>query len=298
MPNFSLETLRMPIRVTCQCGQSLSVPDEMAGKNGRCPKCKGVVKVPAAGATVAIAPSKGTASPATPSKKTTSAKTVPAASSATQNSNLAGLFDEVGLVKKTGKFCPSCDVPLDPRAVICVSCGLNLAEGKKLDGFQATAQKKFGNKHLNEAAEMMDREQATEKRLLGAGAPWWMMFSILAGIVIFIAGLAIKMDAATSGEASSIEILRRIQAATYLTVMCGSMGAAMAAISICSTFAILITAFKESAKQGLLSMFVPFYLLYYMFSRLFTKHLVSTVTIYWVSSILGGIMLGYALPKI
>lgn len=288
----------MPIRVTCQCGQSLSVPDEMAGKSGRCPKCKGVLKVPAAGAAVAKTPASGTATPAAASNKPTPAKAAPAATSAAPNSNLAGLFDEVGLVKKTGKFCPSCDAPLDPRAVICVSCGFNLAEGKKLDGFQAASQKKFGNKHLNEAAEMMEREQATEKRLLGAGAPWWMMFSILAGIVIFIAGLAVKMDASTSGQTSSIEILRRIQSATYLTVMCGSFGAAMGAISICSTLAILITAFKESAKQGLLSMFAPFYILYYMFSRLFTKHLVSTVIIYWVSSILGGIMLGYALPRI
>ncbi|XZE43161.1 zinc ribbon domain-containing protein [Pirellulaceae bacterium SH467] len=291
----------MPIRVTCQCGQSLSVPDEMAGKSGRCPKCKGVLKVPASQGNPVAASTTGAAAPKATSEATpkTSAKTSAAGSaSPAPNSNLAGLFDDVGLVTKTGKMCPSCDSPLDPRAVLCIHCGLNLAEGKKLDGFQAKAQKKFGNKHLNEAAEMMEREQATEKRLLGAGAPWWMMFSILAGIVIFIAGLAIKMDAATSGKTSSIELLRRIQSATYLTVMSGSFGAAMVAISIFASLAILITAFKESAKQGLLSMFVPFYILYYMFSRLFTKNLVTTVIIYWVSSLLGGILLGYAMPRI
>lgn len=294
----------MPIRVTCQCGQTLSVPDEMAGKSGRCPKCKGVLKVPASQGKPVAASTKGspaTANPAAPKPPSagSTSKTSPGRAAApAPNSNLAGLFDDVGLVTKTGKMCPSCDSPLDPRAVLCVHCGFNLAEGKKLEGFQAKGQKKFGNKHLNEAAEMMEREQATEKRLLGAGAPWWMMFSILAGIVIFIAGLAIKMDAATSGKTSSIELLRRIQSATYLTVMSGSFGAAMVAISIFASLAILITAFKESAKQGLLSMFVPFYILYYMFSRLFSKHLVTTVIIYWVSSILGGILLGYAMPRI
>ena len=30
----------MPIKFKCSCGQVLSVPDKMAGKQGKCPKCK------------------------------------------------------------------------------------------------------------------------------------------------------------------------------------------------------------------------------------------------------------------
>jgi WD40 repeat protein len=36
------------IEVICACGQQIRLPDEYAGKSGRCPKCKAVVNVPGA----------------------------------------------------------------------------------------------------------------------------------------------------------------------------------------------------------------------------------------------------------
>ena len=36
----------MSIKLTCQCGQPLSVPDEAAGRRARCPACNAVVPVP------------------------------------------------------------------------------------------------------------------------------------------------------------------------------------------------------------------------------------------------------------
>ncbi len=36
----------MPIRIQCQCGHSLQVPDQLAGKSGKCPKCSNVIKIP------------------------------------------------------------------------------------------------------------------------------------------------------------------------------------------------------------------------------------------------------------
>jgi len=69
-------------------------------------------------------------------------------------------------------------------------------------------------------------------------------------------------------------------------------------ISNFASLAVLVTAFKESSKQGLLSLFVPFYAIYYMFSRLYSKKLVPTVVILWVTAILAGATLAYALPRI
>jgi hypothetical protein len=37
------------IKIVCDCGQKLSVPAQMAGKKGRCPKCKNLVSVPMTG---------------------------------------------------------------------------------------------------------------------------------------------------------------------------------------------------------------------------------------------------------
>ncbi len=282
----------MPIRATCQCGYTLAVPDEMAGKRGKCPKCKEILQIPPSGA--------GTAKPATSGVAkgggTQGGGGGPVPTPAP--TGMASLFDEVGLVQKTGRSCPSCDAPVPPNTVLCVNCGFNFAEGTKIDGVKVAAARQFGNKHLNEAAAMMSREKSTEDRLLGAGAPWWMMLSILVGIIVFIAGLGIKMAAGTSGELSTVEWMRRIQEATYLVVLVGTIGMAMALVNVFSVLAILITAFKESTKEGLLTFFAPFYIYYYMFSRLFSQFLVTTVAIYWVSGILAGVCLAYALPKI
>lgn len=273
----------MPIRVSCQCGHSLSVPDQLAGKSGKCPKCQQVIKIPAAA----------------PAQKAP-AKSGPPASQPAPNSNaaLAGLFDAAGLEQKKGRICPSCEAPVHPTAVICVKCGMNFQEGTQLTGYKSQEKRMFGDRRLNEAADMMAREAETESRLLNTGPPWWFMFAGLAGILVFIGGAGVKMDAATTGKKSSIEVINRVQSADMLTVLAASAGAACALIATFSNFAILITAFFESAKQGLLCMFAPLYILYYMFSRIRTHRLVGTVVLLWTTAILAGVLLGYSLPKI
>jgi hypothetical protein len=288
----------MPIRVTCQCGHTLTVPDEMAGKSGKCPKCKQLLQVPAGSKNPASGSPKPQGIPGAAKPNASKPATSPVAPATSSAGQMAGLFDEVGLTQKKGRFCPSCDAQVTGDAVICVKCGFHLSEGKKVEGFQVAASKKFGNKQLNEAADMMAREQATETRLLGTGAPWWMLAAVLIGLAVFIGGLAIKMDAATSGKISSIEPLARIQKAGYGPVAAASLGFAMLLVSSFAHVALLVTAFMESAKQGLLFFFVPLYSIYYMFSRIKIKNLMSTVVIYFVSAIVAGVALGYSLPKI
>ncbi len=194
-------------------------------------------------------------------------------------------------------FCPGCDQRLASGTAICVHCGFNLEQGTKIAGFQVES-KEFGNRRLVEAAEMMKREAETEKRMLGAGMPWWMMLGILSGIVIMLAAISIRLDLKTSGQESTIPLFRRIQLAGLLPVLAAAFGFANLLISNFASLAILITAFKESTKQGLLTLFVPFYFVYYMFSRIRTKKLISTVVILWGTSILAGAALAYSLPRI
>jgi hypothetical protein len=210
---------------------------------------------------------------------------------------LAGLFDQAGLTRREGTFCPSCDKPLAPGTAICVNCGFHLEQGSKLEGFEVET-KEFGNKRLVEASESMKREAETEKRLLGAGMPWWMMLGILAGLLVMIVCVLIKMDARTSGTESSIPIFRRLQNATFFSVLAMSFGFATLLVSNFAQLAVLFTAFKESIQQGLLCLFVPFYIIYYMFSRIATKRLSNTVIILWVTAILAAVSLAYSLPKI
>ncbi len=293
----------MPIRVTCQCGQSLNVSESMAGKTGKCPKCQQAIRIPAAQPAAASTPSaskpdatKASAKP--PQAKQSGSPKVQTQTNPAAASTMAGLLDAAGLVQKTGMFCPNCDQPSRPGTVLCTHCGFNFSEGTKVEGHKSTEKKQFGNKNLNAAAEMMVREASTQKRMLSSGTPWWMMFAMLTGLVMFVGGALIKMDAVQTGEKSKIEWMARIQRADWLPVMAGSSGTGMLLIAIFAYIALIFTGFFESRKQGLLCLFVPLYLVYFMFSRIKSLKLSSTVIIIWITSILAGLLLGYALPKI
>lgn len=280
----------MPVRVACQCGQNLNVPDHLAGKVVKCPKCQKGVSVPGGAKEAA-------AKPAVSKKEVSQAPSSAPASGGDPSSGLAGLFDQAGLTKREGTFCPSCDKPLPPGTAICVNCGFHLEQGAKIAGFELET-KEFGNRRLVEAAEMMKREAETEKRLLGAGMPWWMILGILGGMVVMMGAVAIRMDRSTSGNESTIPLFRRIQLADFGPVMAGGFGFANLLIATFAYIAIVVTAFKETMKEGLLAAFAPLYIVYYMFTRIFTKKLVPTVIIFWVTAILAGICLAYALPRI
>lgn len=280
----------MPLRVNCQCGVALNVPDTMAGKQVKCPKCQKVIPVAASNAQV---PNSAAAKPATP-KSTTPPK---ASTSPGGQDVMSVLLDSAGLKKREGTFCPACDRPLPTGSAICVGCGYNLQAGSKIEGFEVET-KEFGNKRLAEAADMMAREVETEKRLLKAGMPWWMMLAIILGVLFMMSAILLKMDVNTSGKVSSVPILAKFQSASLGPVIAFSVGGAACLVGLFALFAIQATAFKESIQQGLLCTLTVVYVFYYMFSRMKSRKLGSTVAIFWISAILAGICLGYSLPKI
>ena len=210
---------------------------------------------------------------------------------------MSKLLDSAGLKKREGTFCPSCDRSLPPGTAICVGCGYSLEAGNKIEGF-AVETKEFGNKRLVEAAEMMAREADTEKRLLKAGMPWWMMFAIILGVLFMMTAILLKMDVKTSGNVSSVPIIAKLQSADFGPVIAFSAGGAACLVALFSLWAIQGSAYKESMKQGLLCTFTIVYSFYYMFSRMKERRLGSTVMIFWISAIVAGICLGYSLPKI
>jgi hypothetical protein len=303
----------MPLRVNCQCGQVLNVPDHLAGKGVKCPKCQKPIRVPAASGAGAAVSSEGTGSGGAGAGKSAAVGKSPQASvastkaevskrsaptaSASGKDALSNLFDQAGLTKREGTFCPSCDKALAAGTSICISCGFHLEQGAKLEGFHVES-KEFGNKRLVEAAEMMKREVETEKRLMTAGMPWWMMLALVLGLLFMISAVLLKMDVKTSGSVSNVPLLAKIQRANLLPVLVFSLGGAAALVCVFSNLALAFGAFKESAREGLLCLFVPFYIVYYMFSRMGSRKLTSVVLIFWISAIVAGICLGYALPKI
>ena len=90
------------ITFVCECGKSLRVKDEAAGKRVRCPACNRVATVPQGAA----------------------------------DSNLGATMDESAKGGAAGPaaLCPQCHVELPAGAVLCTTCGLDLRTGKKVVG--------------------------------------------------------------------------------------------------------------------------------------------------------------------
>lgn len=231
----------MPIQVSCKCGQTFAAKDNLAGKVVKCPKCAQPLRIP------------------NPRAKAPAAATAPA------SATLADLLDEAGLKEAhhdeyQGRHCPTCNAPLAHNAILCVECGLNLESGKFVKGAVAFEARQLGKKAeghegaaellLNKAQNALKEEQVELVRNRTEGMPLWLLISLLT----IIATLAITMSLMSS----------RSQAMTISGWVC---------LTTCSIFSLLfsmrivIVAFKEDLVVGLLYLFVPFYSLYYIFTR-------------------------------
>lgn len=255
----------MAIKFKCTCGHVLSVPDNFAGKSGKCPHCQKQLKVPQPGAKPGpAAQAKPAASKPAASKPTSAKGAAPRRAAARPAPAPAGhmdsLFDDVGLVKKTGPICPSCSADIKPGTVICTSCGFNLSTGEKMLGFNSAADgpgPEFKNLHLQEAADNMRREMVMDSRREKAAMPWWVLMSFLIGTITLCAAGIIIVDgivADPAPESTFIGRLQRLPISVTLGITIGVTGLAMivfAHLSIC------MFAFSQDVKQGLACFFLP-----------------------------------------
>ena len=182
------------------------------GSPGKCPKCGELIRIPQASAANALA----SAAKATtarqisqlpkrvaPANAPAKAATVPTSDEPSlrpNSQNIKALLEEVGLAKRVGSFCPNCDKPFAQGAVFCIKCGLNFATGEKSNQYELESTRlEFDNMHLNEAAEMMKRDQALASRMLNAGVPWWVILCVLLSGLLIVATGCLLVEAAQGG---------------------------------------------------------------------------------------------------
>ncbi|WP_372720085.1 hypothetical protein [Novipirellula sp.] len=242
----------MPIKMTCQCGKVLNIPDAAAGKAVKCPGCQTVLKVPAA---TAAAKPKQAAAPAQPARRPAAA---PAPAPATTSNRLDDLFDEEGFSQQVAAICPACRAEMKANAVLCTQCGYNKQTGDRLSGHQTPGlDVSHGTLALQKAAADMARAKETQDRLSGNnGMPTWMLALVLFLIVSStgIAVVAINVSRQLDGGGGFNPI------ATFLVL---GFGACMV-ISQGAQLMVIVKAFKKDIKTGLLTLFVPFYILYFV----------------------------------
>lgn len=230
----------MPIKLKCKCGQVLNVPDKMAGKTGKCPKCKNPLKIPAA---------------ATQAKK-------PAAAPATAAPEIApkmdALFDEAGLKEQTGPTCPKCMQGISPGTVVCTNCGHNMETGESLVAFNAQVEgPEFDNMYLQEAANNMVRDKAMDSRRSKASMPWWVLMSFLIGAITLCCAGVVIVDGKFGTPSDPSTFIGKVQAWPVFTTLGLTALITGLAISIFAHLDICIFAFTRKIGQGFACFFLP-----------------------------------------
>ncbi len=245
----------MTIKVACQCGAAFGAKDELAGRTVACPKCKQPLKIgPAPAAAPAPAP-------------------VP-------SGGMSDLLDEAGFDNVQGPRCPQCAKSVLPNALLCVNCGFNLQTGERVAGAVIQAKedpsgdKAVAKMLLNTASERIANEKLEDKKTRAQGAPVWVYFVAFAGVLAFVACmLLIPRDQAFRVNGTGLMIFGDVIILIYSIRM-------------------IIVAFQEDIKYGLLYLFVPFYALYYLCTRW------SKLSGFFMMILLGYLFIGIGLGMI
>jgi hypothetical protein len=218
----------MPIKVACQCGQQFAAKDELAGKRVKCPKCGTLLTIPQPGA----GPSR-TGKP------------------------LSELLDDVGM--RAGiRRCPGCGAELGEAAVLCVMCGYDSRLGRRLKtrvGVVVEADDEglgelptHGVEALDKAERQIAREKL-EQRLLIKGAPWWMILLALLGLIGFAIGMvSMPQEDVMVNSGMLLQVAGGLIVAFYF-------------------LRVVITGFKESVLDGVVSVILPPIFMYKRWDR-------------------------------
>ena len=246
----------MPVRIQCQCGKVLSVKDEFAGKAVKCPGCAKAIRVPAANAAKPAAANPQRSKPAPQRAQPTPPRGKPGAAGSAVD-DLDDLFAEEGFNRSVAAICPACAAEMKAGAVLCTKCGFNKETGQRLDGHKlAGVDIDHGTLALNKARADMEKDKQLQVQMLGkAGMPWWML-----GLVLFmlVSGTTIAVLAVNASR--RVEEEMAFNPLNLCLVLCA---AAFYLVSQACSLLLIIKAFKSSVWDGVLSLFVPFYILYF-----------------------------------
>ncbi len=249
----------MPIKLRCQCGKTLNAPDSAAGKAVKCPGCAKALRVPAAGS-AAPAAKLATAKPAATKPSAAKPQAPRSALRPTPSGadDIGSLFDEEGFSAKVESVCPSCRAEMALNAVLCTKCGYHKETGMQFERHKtAGVDIGLGALALEKAASDLVKETAMQKELLkGGGMPWWMLVLVLVigggGLGIAVLGVNAANQESDVERPSLVVSLLQLTSATFLFS------------SLVCSLIIAFHAFKQSIVKGLLTVFIPFYIIYFV----------------------------------
>lgn len=224
----------MPIKIRCRCGQVLTVKDDLAGKQAKCPKCQAALSLP---------PSKGPTDateekvqvacgcgqmltlPASAVGKrakcpkcaqmvvvTTKAQAGPTNIRVTESGDLADLLEEEGIVAHTHSEhgCPECGAEFLETAVICVNCGYSRLVGGKLKTKGLSKDEENLHPTLRKAMKQVGHEKGEKVAEGGEGVTSWLVGLLLFGFALLVI-LTALYTSRVSGVAKLAEAKKQLK---------------------------------------------------------------------------------------
>lgn len=161
------------------CGKQYNLKDELAGKKVRCPKCKGVVRVPA------VRPKAGHGRPA-PKSRPPALVADAASTSYTAPPQRRKPAGKQKLV--TATTCPSCGKALPNKAPSCAACGYNVKLGRRMSITQAIKAADRTPGVRADGSTYKTREEKGEERVQAGRKVY---FGTILGTLVFISLLAL-----------------------------------------------------------------------------------------------------------
>ena len=179
---------------------------------------------------------------------------------------MADLLDEAGVkpvLQDNRPRCPQCREPMASNAILCVNCGFNVETGKRIQGLvsaQGAANDLYGLKDegghgsaaksvLRKAERTIQEDKVEEYRIRTQGTPIWALAIMFGCLATFGACMSML-------PTSKALLITGITLATLpgmVAVICNIM--------------ILVVAFSESIREGVCVLLIPFYNIYYSWTR-------------------------------
>lgn len=171
------------------------------------------------------------------------------------------LFDEEGFSDQVAAVCPACRAEMAAGSVFCTKCGYNTQTGERLERHKtAGVDIDHGTLALEKAKVDMHRAAKMQKDLLTkAGLPWWAL-----ALILFMLGSGLTIAVLFVNASRRVDESFSWNPLALFFILSGT-GFYM--VGVGASVMIIVHAFKQDVVKGVLCMFVPFYMLYHVFTN-------------------------------
>jgi len=164
-------------------------------------------------------------------------------------------------------------------------------------GHEANSAGGFGNLYLDEAVENMKRDDKMSEVHNKVGMPWYVMAMLFVMVLVGGAGAVIITDSQLMGKQPPDTFIGWVQQFNLGLLLGVVVGISAILLNLSAVVVVLIHAFSNSAVQGVMVLFLPFYIFVYQIMN--WEELKGSFISLCLASVLGsvaGALIGSGMP--